>query len=142
MSRTFLSIILVFLVFGSVLAYQAAQQGTSIVLKPSEILEKDPSKTLKRIRVAGRVTTEEIDYKVEPEIKLSFSIRDPGTESGNSLPVVYNSLKPDMFASGRDVIIDGEYVDGKLLASNLLTQCPSKYEPPSVTGDGKASYDG
>ena len=36
-----------------------------------------------------------------------------------------------MFTAGRDVIIDGEYKDGVLQAQKLLTQCPSKYEPPS-----------
>ncbi|MEZ4753019.1 MAG: cytochrome c maturation protein CcmE [Bdellovibrionota bacterium] len=144
MNKTVFSIIGVFLVFGSLLAYQATQQQSSVVLKPSEILASTDS--LKRIRVAGRVTAEAIDYTVEPEIKLSFFIRDPGTDeesqSGASLPVIYNSLKPDMFASGRDVIIDGEFKDGKLHAANLLTQCPSKYEPPAVGEEAKGGYGG
>ncbi|MCB0317300.1 MAG: cytochrome c maturation protein CcmE [Bdellovibrionales bacterium] len=144
MNRKFISIVLVFLVFGSVLAYQATQQGTSVVLKPSEILSENAGKDLKRIRVAGRVTTEPVNYQVEPEIKLTFSIQDPGSDtesnSGVSIPVVYNSLKPDMFAAGRDVIIDGEFSGGKLIAYSLLTQCPSKYEPPSLTDNaGKDS---
>lgn len=48
-----------------------------------------------------------------------------------SVPVVYQGLRPDMFAVGRDVIIDGEFKDGVVFASSLLTQCPSKYEAPS-----------
>jgi len=34
-----------------------------------------------------------------------------------------------MFAAGRDVIIQGDYIGGVLKANNLVTQCPSKYEP-------------
>lgn len=47
------------------------------------------------------------------------------------VPVLYQGLRPDMFSAGRDVIIDGEYRDGVVIASTLLTQCPSKYEAPS-----------
>lgn len=47
------------------------------------------------------------------------------------VPVLYQGLRPDMFSAGRDVIIDGEYRDGVVVASTLLTQCPSKYEAPS-----------
>jgi cytochrome c-type biogenesis protein CcmE len=60
----------------------------------------------------------------------------PGESSSSEaqllkVPVVYQGLRPDMFSAGRDVIIDGEYRDGLVIASTLLTQCPSKYEAPS-----------
>jgi cytochrome c-type biogenesis protein CcmE len=55
-------------------------------------------------------------------------VKDPkGTEQ--VVPVVYQGLKPDMFAAGRDVLIDGDYVGGVIKAAKLQTQCPSKYEP-------------
>ena len=88
-------------------------------------------------------------------LKLSFTIQDPPankgtnttTESqpptlsgtvpqisepppGGTVPVVFNGVRPDMFAPGRDVIIDGNFANGTLEATKLLTQCPSKYEPP------------
>jgi cytochrome c-type biogenesis protein CcmE len=34
-----------------------------------------------------------------------------------------------MFQAGRDVLIDGDFKDGKIVAAKLQTQCPSKYEP-------------
>jgi hypothetical protein len=46
-----------------------------------------------------------------------------------SLPVAYTGIVPDMFAEGRDVIIEGRYVDGVLQAHAVMTSCPSKYEP-------------
>jgi cytochrome c-type biogenesis protein CcmE len=63
-----------------------------------------------------------------------------GTENVNPdaapVRVLYRNTKPDMFAPGRDVIIDGSFDGEKLVASRLLTQCPSKYEPAEP---GKAS---
>jgi cytochrome c-type biogenesis protein CcmE len=34
-----------------------------------------------------------------------------------------------MFAEGRDVIIEGRYENGTLHAQQIMTSCPSKYEP-------------
>lgn len=117
--------------------FQATRTGASEVLLPSQLEAR--SADTPRIRVAGKVIDGTIDYALQPEIVLKFSVRDPGSESGK-LAVVYRGLKPDMFSPGRDVIIDGEYSGGVLRASKLLTQCPSKYEPPDpskMTSDSK-----
>ena len=165
----------VFVVVAGWLLFSAMQQGTSLVLSPSELRTqtsaagKPQDKT--RIRVAGRVAPLPIEYKLEPEIELNFYIVDPkpatkketpGADSSSysasmtptvaaattpeplpvtpeniqslgAIPVTYKKLKPDMFAAGRDVIIDGNFINGKVEALNLLTQCPSKYEPPNAT---------
>lgn len=139
MNRVFLSIISVFIIVGVLAVYQATTNTSSAVLLPSELLKRkteNPAVKLPRIRVGGKVSDLPVDYKVEPEIELRFNIVDPGqknlaVESSETIPVVYKNLKPDMFAPGRDVIIEGEFSDGVLIANNLLTQCPSKYEPPS-----------
>lgn len=123
------SFIILFLAIVGFLLWQAMGTGTSVVLLPSEItLTKQ---NLKRIRVAGKVLGENIKYQVEPEFKLTFAIHDPGKIQGKTLNVEYKGIKPDMFAGGRDVIIDGEIQNGQLIAHQLLTQCPSKYEPPT-----------
>ena len=115
---------------------QATRTGTSLVFMPSEVnakLDEDPSFSLRRMRLIGRVTSEEIIYEVEPRFRLEFTVEDPKSPNG-SVPVkYYNNPKPDMFAPGRDVIIDGEFKDGTMTAAKLATQCPSKYEPPKVT---------
>ncbi len=85
---------------------------------------------MRRVRVAGRVADGEVNYAVQPAFKLDFQIKDPDGKSPVILPVSYAGIKPDMFAVGRDVIIDGEFIDGVLIAKQLLTQCPSKYQPP------------
>ena len=46
-----------------------------------------------------------------------------------TVAVEYRNLKPDMFQAGRDVLIDGDFKGGTIVAAKLQTQCPSKYEP-------------
>lgn len=134
MNRVFFSVIIVFVVVGGLAVFQATRQTASNELIPSEILkEKSPEKLL-RIKVGGKVNSI-IKYTLEPNIELIFKVQDPGKGEADpkavTVPVTYNGIKPDMFTEGRDVIIEGEYVNGMLKANKLLTQCPSKYEPPS-----------
>jgi len=64
---------------------------------------------------------------------LDGTTLDGGTLEGglSMVAVVYRGLRPDMFSAGRDVIIDGSFEGGSVVANTLLTQCPSKYEAPS-----------
>lgn len=127
MGKVFISLVIAFMVCGGALVYQATRGTSSLVLSPSEVLSKGASRDLKRIRVGGRVV-EPITYQTEPRMVLSFSVKNPA--GGEEIvPVVYNGLKPDMFAAGRDVLIDGDYIGGAIQAAKLQTQCPSKYEP-------------
>jgi cytochrome c-type biogenesis protein CcmE len=54
---------------------------------------------------------------------------DEQTAGADTLAVEYTGVVPDMFAEGRDVIVEGEYIDGVLQAKTVMTSCPSKYEP-------------
>ena len=139
MNRKFYILVGIALVAAVLLIVNGVRHTASLVLVPSQLAAESSSANLSRIRVAGRVSTEAIDYKTEPNIELLFTVNDPPGYSTTglstvSVPVIYRGLKPDMFQSGRDVIIDGAFKDGALVASSLLTQCPSKYEPPSPGG--------
>jgi len=127
MGKVFISLVIAFIVCGGALVYQATQGTSSLVLSPSEVLSKGTSRDLKRIRVGGRVV-DPIQYQTEPQMILSFRVKNP-TGGDEVVPVVYKGLKPDMFAAGRDVLIDGDYIGGSIQAAKLQTQCPSKYEP-------------
>jgi cytochrome c-type biogenesis protein CcmE len=127
--KIFLSLLLLFIVIAAAMVYQATKSTASSVLIPSVLLNEH--KDHLRVRIGGQVTTDAITYTLEPKIILKFTVRDAGSNSSPSVPVVYQGLKPDMFAPGRNVLIDGNFEGGILTATNLLTQCPSKYEPPS-----------
>ncbi len=138
MNRIFISIIVVVAVIAGLLVFQATRETSHAVLLPSDLTKVDAPKSRTRIRIGGRVADTPIEYTVEPTIVLKFKVHDPAAAgaqpqnlAGSLVPVTYYGLKPDNFTAGRDVIIDGEYKDGMLLAQKLLTQCPSKYEPPS-----------
>lgn len=134
MGRLFISLVVVFVVAGGLLIYQATSGTSSLVLLPTELIGRAKLGKLERIRVSGRVV-EPIRYQIEPTIELAFLIENPKPQGapegpvGQTVPVIYRGVKPDMFIAGRDVLIDGDF-DGKtIIASKVLTQCPSKYEP-------------
>lgn len=135
MNRVFLSLVFLALVVGGLLVFQASKVGTSDVLLPSKLAAHPKDNGVPRIRVAGRVSSDPIEYSVQPTFELKFTVLDPGTKDigAGVLPVVYRGVKPDMFAPGRDVIMDGNFSGGVLEATKLLTQCPSKYEAPKPT---------
>jgi len=128
MGRVFISLVALFIVIGGVLVFQATKGTSSLVLTPSELRTKAAGRDLLRVRVGGKVA-EPIEYQTEPRMILRFAVQDPKGETAAASTVVYEGLKPDMFAAGRDVLIDGDYVGGTIRALKLQTQCPSKYEP-------------
>jgi cytochrome c-type biogenesis protein CcmE len=135
----FFSLIIIAVAVCLFMVFQATTESKATVLLPTQLLTGNTQGAdLKRIRVGGKVSSDPIQYDVSPSFLLKFSIHNPGKieelkpEELRTIPVIYQGIKPDMFTAGRDVIIDGEYKDGTLQANKLLTQCPSKYEPPSA----------
>jgi cytochrome c-type biogenesis protein CcmE len=60
---------------------------------------------------------------------LRFRVGDIG--GSTSVSVVYRGSVPDMFKTGRHVVVDGRYANGVFVAKpdSLVTKCPSKYSP-------------
>jgi cytochrome c-type biogenesis protein CcmE len=60
---------------------------------------------------------------------LRFRLRD--VQGTATVPVVYKGSVPDLFRTGRDVVVDGRLRDGLFVAvpNTLVTKCPSKYAP-------------
>jgi cytochrome c-type biogenesis protein CcmE len=58
---------------------------------------------------------------------LRFQLRD--VEGSTRVPVVYKGSVPDMFRSGRDILVQGELRNGTFIAvpGTMKTKCPSKY---------------
>jgi cytochrome c-type biogenesis protein CcmE len=60
---------------------------------------------------------------------LHFRLRD--RKGSASVPVVYTGSVPDLFKTGREVVVDGKLRNGVFVAvpNTLVTKCPSKYTP-------------
>jgi cytochrome c-type biogenesis protein CcmE len=98
------------------------------------------------IRVAGRVKPGNIAWDPN-SLTLKFEIAPIPDIDASGAPIVKpvsvvasdpvsfrvvaaGEPKPDMFAPGRDVIVEGKLgADGAIAASQVMTSCPSKYKP-------------
>ena len=60
---------------------------------------------------------------------LRFRLRD--VKGMTTVPIVYKGSVPDLFKTGRDVVVDGRLRNGVFIAvpDTLVTKCPSKYSP-------------
>lgn len=50
------------------------------------------------------------------------------------VPVTYGGVLPDMFAEGREVVVEAHYANDTLTARQIMTSCPSKYEASPAQG--------
>src|ERR1700676_4815289 len=95
-------------------------------------------------RVAGRVKPGNIawdpnsltlKFEIVPIPDVDAAPAPPMNFVVASEPVSFRVIsvgepKPDMFAPGRDVIVEGKLTpDGAIAATQVMTSCPSKYKP-------------
>jgi cytochrome c-type biogenesis protein CcmE len=98
--------------------------STAYYLTVSELQEQFVALRGEPLRVTGKVTEDPIHWDVQ-NLSLAFVIG----EGDARVPVRYKGIKPDMFQTGVDVIVEGRVgQDGILVASILMTSCPSKYQ--------------
>lgn len=125
------------LIVGAVgyLIYTSIQETKVYYFTIDEFLLNQEAMTNTDVRVAGRVQDGSIQWD-PAALNLTFRLTpiEPGTISVGAIPagvaVSYQGILPDMFAEGRDVIVEGLYTpDQQLVASTIMTSCPSKYEP-------------
>jgi cytochrome c-type biogenesis protein CcmE len=62
---------------------------------------------------------------------LRFRVKDIGDTKAVAVPVVYHGSVPDLFRTGRHIVVEGTYRHGVFVAkrNSLITKCPSKYAP-------------
>jgi cytochrome c-type biogenesis protein CcmE len=59
---------------------------------------------------------------------LRFALKDPtGSKPGRVSVVYHGSAPPPLFKIGRSVVVTGRFTRGRLLGTDILTKCPSKY---------------
>jgi cytochrome c-type biogenesis protein CcmE len=100
------------------LVYTALAGGTPS-LRPSQLNGHDG-----RVSVAGKVVGQPSGTARGAD-GLHFTLRD--VQGTATVPVVYRGSVPDLFATGRDVSVEGSLRNGVFVADKLVTKCPSKY---------------
>jgi cytochrome c-type biogenesis protein CcmE len=103
------------------LLYTSIAGGGTPQLRPSELKGRTGEEVALVGKVVGRPTG---DARADG---LRFRLRD--VEGTYSIPVVYRGSVPDMFRSGRDILVEGRLRDGRFVADpgTMKTKCPSKY---------------
>jgi len=119
----------------------AVRNTSEYYLTVSEVSARHAQFSGQMLRVAGRVKTGSISWDTAT-LTLAFAIVAPPNPDGSPVRAVAaaepaefrvverGEPKPDMFAAGRDVIVEGRIApDGTIEARQVLTSCPSKYAP-------------
>jgi cytochrome c-type biogenesis protein CcmE len=124
----------VLLIVGAIgyLIYTAVLETSTYYLTLEEFVPQKEALASEGVRVAGRVQAGSVNWQPK-DLRLHFILGPLEKEKVPQLagiPVQYQGVLPDMFAEGRDVIVEGRYaVSNAFMADTIMTSCPSKYEP-------------
>ena len=120
-----LSIAAVLAVF---LLYTSIAGGGTPSVKPSQVASRTGTVSLVG-KVVGKPTGD------AHAGGLRFELADVKNPTGPTVPVVYTGSVPDLFATGRDIVVDGTLENGTFVAKpdSMVTKCPSKYTAKPTT---------
>ena len=108
------------------LVYTGIRETSVYYLTIDEFLSRREAVAGEGVRVAGRVASDSMRWNAGT---LDLGFRLANFENTDGVDVRYTGVLPDMFAEGRDVIVEGTYArEGVFHATTLMTSCPSKYE--------------
>ena len=120
----------------SYLVYAGIRTTSMYYLELGEFVARRDALAGEVLRVKGWVRHGSIDRTVSTN-ELRFELARQDDTDG--VPVSYQGIMPDMFAEGREVVVEGRYDGQGLTARQIMTSCPSKYEP---AGEGAAARAG
>lgn len=92
---------------------------------PSEVAEAPPPPN-ERFRIGGLV--EEGSLQRGQGAQISFAV----TDGGASVQVVYAGILPDLFEEGQGIVAQGNYVNGRFEAIEILAKHDETYMPAEV----------
>ncbi|MFN8545446.1 MAG: cytochrome c maturation protein CcmE [Candidatus Binatia bacterium] len=115
----------------SYLVYAGIRTTSMYYFEMDEFLRNRHAHAGEDMRVKGWVRQGSIRWDATTN-DLAFELaRQDGTEP---VPVRYKGILPDMFAESREVVVEGRYTGTDLAAKQIMTSCPSKYEPKKEEG--------
>ncbi len=115
----------------SYLVYAGIRSTSMYYFDMDEFLARRAAHAGEDLRVKGWVRAGSVRWDATTN-DLAFELaRKDGSEP---VPVAYKGILPDMFAEGREVVVEGRYDVPGLHAKQIMTSCPSKYEPKTDGG--------
>ena len=105
------------------LLYTSIAGGGTPLLRPGKLAGPNGKVSLEG-KVVGKPTGD-----AHGAAGLRFRLQDVNGTA--TVPIVYHGTVPDLFKTGRPVVVDGRLRNGIFVAvpGSLLTKCPSKYSP-------------
>ena len=104
------------------IVYTALAGNGVAQLKPSTLAGHSGDVTVVGA-VVGKVTGDAYGHG------MRFQLKDIGSANEARVPVVYRGSVPDLFKTGRDIVVEGKLRNGVFVAKpgSLITKCPSHY---------------
>jgi cytochrome c-type biogenesis protein CcmE len=117
----------------SYLVYAGIKTTSVYYFEMDEFLARRTAHAGEDLRVKGWVRSGSVQWDAATS-SLAFELaKKDGSEP---VPVAYKGILPDMFSEGREVVVEGRYEVPGLRAKQIMTSCPSKYEPEREQGAG------
>jgi cytochrome c-type biogenesis protein CcmE len=107
------------------LVYAGIQTTSMYYFNIEEFVQIRAAHAGQDLRVHGWVGAGSIKW--DPQTNdLAFQLVQK--DGQQSVPVTYRGVLPDMFAEGREVVVEAHFANDTLAAKQIMTSCPSKYE--------------
>ena len=108
------------------LAMRAMDENLVFFVTPSDVVG-DASYEGKRFRLGGLVEEGSFEEGADG-ITVSFNV----TDGGETMPVIYADLLPDLFREGQGVVAEGVWLRGVFQADTVLAKHDENYMPAEV----------
>ncbi len=92
---------------------------------PSEVTQAPPPPT-ERFRIGGLVAEGSLVRGQGEQVRFAV------TDGGAVVPVVYTGILPDLFEEGQGMVAQGNYINGRFEAVEILAKHDETYMPAEV----------
>ncbi|QIE42145.1 cytochrome c maturation protein CcmE [Meridianimarinicoccus aquatilis] len=120
-----IALAVVALIISTALIGYAMRDGINYFRSPSEVIAEPPGRT-EVFRIGGLVETGSLKRGQGETIEFVV------TDGGDSVPVVFTGVLPDLFGEGQGMVGTGSYVDGVFTATEILAKHDETYMPKEV----------